>query len=104
MITNIFCSQILQQWVVSIWASDVGYVNRPLSIYLSGVAFMAAAVAVIKINSISDLLYYYERSADNLVLHLVKNLHRRAFRDGCKSINSPGHDYECNGSTSWIFR
>ena len=48
MFTNTFCSQILQQWVVSIWASDVGYVNRPLSIYLSGVAFMAGAVAVRK--------------------------------------------------------
>lgn len=38
-------SQILQQWVVAAWTSDVGYVKRPLAVYLGGVTFMAALVA-----------------------------------------------------------
>ena len=38
-------AQQLQQWVVVVWTSDVGYVKRPLPVYLGGVAFMALGVA-----------------------------------------------------------
>jgi hypothetical protein len=39
-------SQIGQQWVVSLWTTDVGYKKHPLGLYLGGVALMALAVAV----------------------------------------------------------
>lgn len=38
-------SQQFQQWVVAAWTSDVGYVKRPLNMYLFGVSLMAAGVA-----------------------------------------------------------
>ena len=37
-------SQILQQWVVAAWTSDVGYVKRPLGVYLASISFMATCV------------------------------------------------------------
>ena len=37
-------SQIAQQWVVAAWTSDVGYVRRPLGLYLGAVAGMAGMV------------------------------------------------------------
>ena len=37
--------QILQQWIVGAWTSDVGYTRRPLHAYLSAVAAMALGVA-----------------------------------------------------------
>jgi hypothetical protein len=37
-------SQIFQQWIVAAWTSDVGYVKRPLGVYLGGVALMAFSV------------------------------------------------------------
>lgn len=39
-------SQVMQQWVVAAWTGDAGYVKRPLSVYLSGVTFMAAMVGL----------------------------------------------------------
>ncbi|KAJ1437218.1 hypothetical protein B484DRAFT_416639 [Ochromonadaceae sp. CCMP2298] len=39
-------SQILQQWVVAAWTSDVGYVKRPLAAYMGGVGAMASMVAL----------------------------------------------------------
>ena len=36
---------LLQQWIVAAWTSDVGYVRRPLHVYLCGVAMMAFFVA-----------------------------------------------------------
>ena len=38
-------ANLLQQWIVAAWTSDVGYVTRPLSTYLCGVAGMAFLVA-----------------------------------------------------------
>jgi ATP-binding cassette, subfamily C (CFTR/MRP), member 1 len=37
-------SQLLQQWVVALWTSDVGYKRHTLPFYLTGVASMAALV------------------------------------------------------------
>ena len=37
--------QILQQWIVGAWTSDVDYTRRPLHAYLSAVAAMASGVA-----------------------------------------------------------
>jgi ABC-type multidrug transport system fused ATPase/permease subunit len=38
-------SQILQQWTVAAWTSDIEYKHRSLMTYLSGVALMASSVA-----------------------------------------------------------
>lgn len=43
LMTNV--TQLWQQWIVAAWTSDVGYVKRPLYVYLSGVALMASGVA-----------------------------------------------------------
>ena len=39
-------SQVVQQWVVALWTSDTGYIQRPLPVYLGSVALMAAFVAL----------------------------------------------------------
>jgi len=38
-------ANLLQQWIVAAWTRDVGYVRRPLHVYLCGVAMMAFFVA-----------------------------------------------------------
>ena len=37
---------VFQQWIVAAWTKDIGYVKRPLALYLLGTSSMAVGVAV----------------------------------------------------------